>query len=97
MGSRMRSDKVELGPAMQQLVRRREMDGKAVVDLLDRAVSGPKGKGSPLDPDAANKLAEATKKMPRDVPRPLKHMPEKVKSKTSTSRTKTSSSKKRMV
>lgn len=70
---RSRPDAVELGPAMQQLVRRKEMDGKAVVDLLDRAVSGSKGKGVPLDPDAANKMAEAARKMPRDVERPLKH------------------------
>lgn len=71
---RNRTDKIELGPAMQQIVRRREMDGQAVVDLLDRAVSGSKGKGPPVDADAAARFAEAAQKMPKDVERPLKHL-----------------------
>lgn len=60
---------IVLGPAMQQLVRRREMDSKAVVDLFDRAISGNQGKGPPLDADAAKRLAEATERMPRDARR----------------------------
>lgn len=69
--SSSRPDMVELGPGMQSLMRKKEMEGKAVVDLLDRAVSGGKGKGSPLDPDAAKKWAAASKKAPKDVKRPL--------------------------
>ena len=63
--SSSRRDVAQLGPSMERLLNRREMDGKAVVDLLDRAVSGSKGKGTPLDPEAARRLAAAAKKAPK--------------------------------
>lgn len=85
---RGRQYEVELGPAMQQIIRRREMDGKAVVDLLDRAVSGSKGMGPPLDADAAAKLAQAARKMPPDVKRPLSRNVDKPLAKPKTSTTK---------
>lgn len=71
--SSSRRDVAQLGPGMENLLNRREMDGKAVVDLLDRAVSGSKGKGTPLDPEAARRLAAAARKAPKDAERPFKH------------------------
>lgn len=79
---RGRSGTVELGPALQQIVRKSEMSGEAVVDLLDRTISGSKNKGPPLDAEAAARMAEATKKIPRDVKRPLKYVNERVPSST---------------
>lgn len=63
----------ELGPTMQALLRRKEIDGPAAVDVLDRALHGGKSKGTPLDPDAGRRFAEAARKAPKDVRRPLKH------------------------
>lgn len=65
----------ELGPTMQAVLRRKEIDGPAAIDLLNRAVHGGKGRGTPLDPDAGRRFAEAARKAPKDVRRPLKHTP----------------------
>lgn len=73
-GSSSRHDSGELGPTMQGLLRKKEIDGAAAIDLLDRAVHGGKGRGTPLDPDAAKKFGAAARKAPKDVQRPLKHV-----------------------
>lgn len=79
-GPLRRSETIELGPTMQDVLRMKDMDRNAVVDLFDRAVSGSRGKGPPLDAAAAKRFAEAARKMPRDVERPLKYVGEKKKS-----------------
>lgn len=91
---RGRPGTVELGPAMQQVVRRKEMDGRALVDLLDRAVSGSNVKTPPIDPEAAALLEEASQKIPRDVKRPLKFVAERPTSKSKSSKSKGSSNSK---
>lgn len=92
--NRVRPGSVELGPGMQQVMRRSEMDGRALVDLLDRTVSGSKVKTAPLDPQAAALLQEATQKIPRDVKRPLKYVTERPSSKSKSSKSKNSSNSK---
>lgn len=72
-GQASRSDMAELGPAMQQLLRRNNIKPEAAVDLLERLVVGDKGKGSSLDADALKRLKEAARKAPKDVQRPLKY------------------------
>lgn len=91
---RGRQDSVELGPAMQQVMRRTEMDGRALVDLLDRTVSGSKVKTPPVDPGAAALLEEASQKIPRDVKRPLKYVTDRPSLKSKSAKAKGSSSSK---
>lgn len=63
----------QLGPAMQELLKRKNIDGKAAVDLLDRALGGGRGKDAPLDKEAAELFRAAAKKAPKDVQRPVQY------------------------
>lgn len=67
------SGKVPLGPAMRKLTNRAAVDGAAAVDLLDRAISGSKGKGPPVDPALVKLWQDAAKKAPKDVQRPYQY------------------------
>lgn len=63
----------QLGPGVAGMVRKKDVDDKAALDLLNRAVAGGKGKGAPYDADSAKKWSDASKKAPSDVQRPMKY------------------------
>lgn len=67
------SDVAQLGTAMQELLRRKTVEGKAAVDLLDRALGGGRGKDAPLDKEAAELFRSAAKRAPKDVRRPVQY------------------------
>ena len=94
-GSGSRSSKVETGPGMRKLQKQKDLDAKVAVDLADRAVSGGKGKSTPLDPELVKSWAAAGKKAPKDVSRPFQHVDSKGKVKSTSKSKGSSSSKKR--
>ncbi|PXF48907.1 hypothetical protein BWQ96_01249 [Gracilariopsis chorda] len=64
----------ELGPAMRKLAKKNELESKVLVDLLDRALAGGRGRGPPLDPELCRAWEAAMRKAPKDQPRPYKYV-----------------------
>lgn len=70
-GSSSRGGGTELGPAMQRLMRTKDISDEAALDLLNRAISGGRGRGPPVDRGVNSKWSEGVKQAPKDLPRPL--------------------------
>lgn len=57
---------METGPGLRKITKKQVMKDEAAVDLLDRVLTGSRGKGTPVDPALVQKWVRGLKTTPND-------------------------------